>query len=584
MFWKKSIAFLKRQWRPVWAPLIFFGSFTVWMTWPLATRLGSSIIGPGSGDNWYYVWLIGWFQKTLFELKQNPLIVPFHNYPLGWNLAYTEITLANVIPALPISLLSNPTLAYNVILLLSFVLSGLVVYWWMAALTRSAAAGLVAGTLFAFAPYRLAHLYGHLPLMGTQYLALHFLGLHFLLQRRTLSGRYAALAGVGLGLAGLSSMYYLYMTLVVSAAYILGFVLIAERKALQRRAWWQNLLTMALIALPLIALATAPYLQLNAQGSTTGRSLYEVDLWSASPTDFFLPAPVHFLWGKWILTHFDRSAWIEQTLYIGAGTLLLVGAAVAVQKKTPEDAKLVKLLLFVSVCAMVLALGTTLHWFRDQVVFEIPEFIRPLLHRKLAPIPLPNYFLFKYLPFYNGMRTWMRYGIYANLFLAVLAGVGYARITSAFQGRAARSFALALTLVLIGLDFSTIPYPTVEVQARPVDTWLAAQPGDGAFVQFPISQSTQPEIVYATLVNNKPFLGMFYGAYLPKDFERIRPDLANFPSQKSVQILHDRGIKFVLVDSSQYQPWSMAKKQIETFGLREVHISDSQHVFEFSSP
>ena len=88
------------------------------MTWPLLTHLTTHVIGEKGGDNWYFVWLIGWFEKALFELKQNPLIVQFHNYPSGWNLAYSEITPATVLTALPISLLSSPVLAYNFVSLL----------------------------------------------------------------------------------------------------------------------------------------------------------------------------------------------------------------------------------------------------------------------------------------------------------------------------------------------------------------------------------------------------------------------------------------------------------------------------------
>ena len=202
------------------------------------------------GDNLYYVWLIGWFQKALLALHSNPLIVPTHNYPYGWNLAYTELTLANVIPVLPFSLFSNPIFAYNLALLLSFVLTGLFMYFWVSSLTKSRSAGLFAGTLFAFAPYRIAHAYGHMPLFGTQYLVLHFWGLSYLVRKRSLNWKYAALTGLGLGLAALSSMYYLYMTLVVSALFILVYVLLVERKLFFRSSFWKNGFAALLFSLP----------------------------------------------------------------------------------------------------------------------------------------------------------------------------------------------------------------------------------------------------------------------------------------------------------------------------------------------
>ena len=191
------------------AAVLFFSICTILITWPLAAHLRTSVIG-WPGDNWYYVWLIGWFQKAFFELKQNPLLVPLFNSPTGWSLAYAEITFSNVVIALPFSLMGGPVLGYNLVLLVSFVLSGFVVYRWIMSLTRSTAAGLVGGALFAFGPYRMAHAYGHLPLMGTQWLAVYFAGLYYLLQQRSVSWKYAGITGIGLGLAALSSLYYLF--------------------------------------------------------------------------------------------------------------------------------------------------------------------------------------------------------------------------------------------------------------------------------------------------------------------------------------------------------------------------------------
>lgn len=558
------------------------------MTWPLPTHLGTHVIGEKGGDNWYYVWLIGWFEKALFELKQNPLVVQFHNYPIGWNLAYSEITPATILTALPVSLISNPVLAYNFVSLLSFVLSGLIVYWWVNSLTKDPAAGLVSGTLFAFAPYRLAHVYGHLPLLGTQYLALHYAGLFFLLKQRSISWKYAAIAGIGLGLASLSSMYYLYMSLIVSAIIIVGYVLIAERQALVRGSFWKNLLASALIALPFVILAVYPYLRLGMQGNANHRLLSEVDGWSASLSDFFLPAPTQVIWGKWIQTHFDRSLWNEQTVYIGLIGLLLCGYALIHRMKAPNKAWIEKLLVLGIVCGMILSMGTSLHWFGQQVTINVPEILQGWIPKSKVPILLPNYFLFNFLPFYDGMRVWMRYGIYVNLFAAVLAGIGFSHLIQSIKVtnyRMISNLVLLITVVLIGIDFYLAPFPLSEVKARPVDHWLAAQSDEGAVVQFPIELSTQPELIYATLIHNKPFLGMYYGAYLPRAFQqRSYPILEKFPNKKSVRLIQEQGVEYILMDESKYVDWEGTKQAVELFGLSEIIKLGGQHVFKLVAP
>jgi hypothetical protein len=574
----------RNYWRSLWLPLLFFSLLTILATWPLAAHLRTSVIGINAGDNWYYVWLIGWFQKALFQYHQNPLIVQFQNYPLGWNLAYSEITLVNVVAALPASLLSGPILGYNFTILLTFILSGLFMFWWVKSLTGSMAAGLVAGTAFAYTPYRMAHIYGHLPLMGTQYLVLHFAGLYYLLKQRSFSWKYAAMAGVGLGLAALSSMYYLYLTAIISIIFVLTYLLVIERRALLRAAWWRNLLAFAAIAAPLILIAVFPYFQLNAQGSANHRPLDQVDVFSASPPDFVIPSPLHFLWGNWVNTHFDRSLWIEQTLYIGIVVLLLAGFAIIWRKKHAETWKSIVLFTIVAGAAAILAMGTTLHWFQEQVTIHLPPFLDFL---NLAPklhIYLPNYLLYKYLPFYNSMRAWMRYGIYTNLFLTVIAGIGFAQIERLIKRRSISLLFLTFTLLLIGIDFYSGPLSLSEVKPRPVDLWLGSQPGDGSYIQLPIYLNTSPPLVYGTLYNDKPFLGMFYGAYLPETYEREIPILAGFPDQASVDLLRSKNGKYILVEAAQYANWNETRREIKALGLIQTTRTYGQYVFEFNSP
>ena len=378
------------------------------------------------------------------------------------------------------------------------------------------------------------------------------------------------------------------MTLIVSVVFVVGYFLIGEHGAWRRLGLWRNLLAAALLALPFLLAATWPYFQLSLAGNGNHRSLAEVDVWSASPTDFILPAPVHFIWGNWIRSHFDRSLWIEQTLYIGVVTLLLLGSALLWRKHAPETAKTFGLLSWASAWAVILAMGTTLHWLGKRLDIDVPTFLLPILSRwhpgSQVPIPLPGFFLFLGMPFYNGMRVWIRYGVYVNLFAAVLAGIGYASLSKTVKRQSINNLLLLLTVALIGVDYYP-GFPVLsEVKPRPVDQWLAAQPGDGAVAQFPIGMSTEPTVIYGTLTHNKPLLGMFYGAYLPTDFARLMPELNNFPDEASLQLIRERGVQYVLVDSSKYSAWESTRKRIEKLGLSLVTIIGEEYVYRLSAP
>jgi hypothetical protein len=139
-------------------------------------------------------------------------------------------------------------------------------------------------------------------------------------------------------------------------------------------------------------------------------------------------------------------------------------------------------------------------------------------------------------------------------------------------------------LVLVFIDF----YPGVlkgfsVTQARPVDSWLAAQPNTGAVAQFPFDEESDQGQVYDTLVNQKPFLGGYFNANSPEQYARIQTVMATFPSQDSVDQLRQLGVTYVVVDSSQYRNFSTVDRKIQSLGLTLIaYVSEKQYVYRLS--
>ena len=99
-------------------------------------------------------------------------------YPFGGSLATLDHQLSNALLAAPVTLASgNPVLGHNVFLLTTFVLSGFTMFLLVRALTGSGAAGLVAGGIFAFAPFRMEQIV-HTPIMASFWLPLLLLATH----------------------------------------------------------------------------------------------------------------------------------------------------------------------------------------------------------------------------------------------------------------------------------------------------------------------------------------------------------------------------------------------------------------------
>src|SRR5262249_37173913 len=103
-------------------------------------------------------------------------------YPERHTLAYSETMLVPATIAAPLRALgAGPLLVYNLVFLSGFIVSGAGVALLGGWLTGNGAAGLAAGIVFAFLPYRIDH-YPHVQLQQTQCLPFAFWAFHRLLR------------------------------------------------------------------------------------------------------------------------------------------------------------------------------------------------------------------------------------------------------------------------------------------------------------------------------------------------------------------------------------------------------------------
>jgi hypothetical protein len=568
--------------KPSFLVFVYFMGMSIIMTYPLILKMGTAALGGGGGDGTYFIWLVAWYQKAIFQLRISPFFDPFLNYPQGWNLTTTDITPAMVALALPGSLLFNPTWGYNFAMLLSFILSGWSMYLWVKHLTGDRLAGLVAGTVFAFLPYRMVHFFvGHLNLAGTQWFPFYFWGLFDLLKQEKFSWKPVLMAGIAAGLIGLTSSYYIYMTILISGVFLLGFLIFRGYKRLKKAAFWKSLLAFGTLALILVGLSMFPFLRLNSQNGLASRSADYLNRYSASPTDFVIPSIKQFLWGKWIDNTFSPEIFQESTLYIGAVAFVL--AVIAwIKRRQLLHPELIGTAILVAAAGFVLSLGIQLHWL-GHVVVSLPRVLQGIFHRTDMPtIYFPAYYLFRYVPFFSKMRVMMRFGLFTLIFSSMMAGLGAYLLTKSASIKVKRCVGIGL-LLLVFIDFFPGTWNGFRLtQARPVDAWLETQPNIGAVAQFPFSEESSQGQVYDTLVYQKPFLGGNFNANSPEQYSRIQADMGTFPSQTSVDLLRQLGVTYVVVDSTQYGSFANVDSRIRALGLRLLHISEKQYVYGIS--
>ena len=587
---------------------------SVVLTYPLVRILGSGILGaPAPGDNFEYLYKVWWFKRALFDLQVSPFFNARMFHPFGYNVALSETTLSNTIAALPVTLFCGEVVAYNLTMLGSFVLSGLGMYLLVLHLTASRAAGLLSGIVFAFCPYRLAHLgAGHLPLMGTQWLPLLFLYLDWMVVNQRPGD--ALMAALFYSLGALSAWYYAYMFALAGVVYVL----------LRARPWkhhlWQArfgacVATFVLTCLLLVGPFAVPVSQVWKAGERP-QSLQYLDHFSASPLDFVYPNVMHPVWGQWLITRYPQNI-SESTLFVGVLPLLLALFALR-RKRRPGTA-----LAFCGLAAasVLLAMGTTLHWGNSTVYMPVPTQVERIftagmtvLTKRLAiyPIssyglrapgavylPLPTLLLYLYLPFFSAMRVWGRFGLLTLFGIAVLAGYGLKHLLNKPKpmdcpllqklfGRLAASpprriVGLLVAVALVMIEFAAFPYALgfCLVQARPVDNWLADQPGDFAIMEFPLSKAMSGRTLYAMRVHGKG-ISFGYGTFFPRAFNEKREVLEGFPSTDSVALLRDWGVRYVLLGSRSYgQAWPELEQQLSASPrLRHAVTLDDPAIYE----
>jgi hypothetical protein len=129
------------------------------MTWPALRTISQQLIGFNE-DVWIFFWNNWWFREALSS-GQNPFETGYLFYPTGASLVAHSNSFTSSFLALLLEPLSGPIAAYNLALLAGLWLGAMGMYLLVKDITEHTAASLLAGFVFAFAPYHLAQVLSH---------------------------------------------------------------------------------------------------------------------------------------------------------------------------------------------------------------------------------------------------------------------------------------------------------------------------------------------------------------------------------------------------------------------------------------
>ena len=183
-----------------------YAALTIVLTYPLVRRLAAHL--PNDlGDPVLNAWILAWDASRIRAGFRGIWDAPAF-FPYRHTLAYSENLIGVAIFTAPLQWIAgNPVLCYNAAFLGSFLLAGGGMYLLARELTDRRDAAFLAGLVFAFTPYRIAHL-AHLQMLMSGWMPLSLWALHRYLA--SWQWRHLWIAGACLVLQSLSNGYFMY--------------------------------------------------------------------------------------------------------------------------------------------------------------------------------------------------------------------------------------------------------------------------------------------------------------------------------------------------------------------------------------
>ncbi len=535
---------------------------TVALTYPLAFQLGAGG-RVDADDGLFSIWNVAWVARTIVadpaQLFDANIFYPHRNA-----LAFSEANLvAGLLAVPPYWLTRNPYTAHNTVVLLSFMLSVVGAYLLVRHLTGSRPAAAVSGVLFAFCPFVFARS-AHIQLLMTAGLPFSMLAFHRFAHRP--SAQRGGVLGLTLATTGLACGYYgLFAGLMVGVGII--FHAVTDR-LWTKRTYWTGLAVAVVTGGIVTGVCFLPYLEVNETHGTFVRTLEDARMYSADWRAYLAsPARVH----RWLLD------WIEvwdEVLFPGFLTLALAGVGlVAVTRGgragtrrsagSPDPAA-----RHGHAVALYALIGGLAGW------------------ASLGPSGGLYTLLFEVIPGFDMLRAPARLGIVVALSLAVLSGVGVARLA---RGRRAGWVATGLVVVAL-VELSSVPYPHYDAPRFPTAYQLLADLPSGPIAEFPhfnnrMDYSRHTYYMVGSTAHWHPLVNG-YSDLIPQDFRAEVDELAQFPTRRSLEILERHQTRYVLFHRRFYSDadWAALEARFGAWVARltPIHWDEDAWLFQIA--
>ena len=509
--------------------IALFALITVAMTYPQARYLPTHV--PQGDDALLSIWRLSWVAHAMHT---NPADLLNGNifYPERRTLAYTDAALLEGFAATPLIWSGlSPITVYNVIVLAAIALSGAAMWLYAFQLTGSPHAAVLAGIIFAFAPFRFDHL-AHLELQATMFLPLTLLWIERALDGGERRDVYAAAACF---VAQVYTGIYYAVFLTTALVFILPFRLKAMDPE-KRRALVRPAISAGLIATVIVL----PYLlaYVSNRDALGERDIKDVGLYSATLSNYLATPPGNLLHGWW-------SAGLglaERRLFPG---FIAIGlAAIGLAGVERRRATLVGL----GIAGLIISLG---------INTPIYEWLRALVVT------------------YRGLRAPARASLFVLFAIAGLAAFGWSRIEPRLKQW--KSAITAVVVVALLAEYATLLDTWLILPPKPprVYSWLADQPRS-VVIEFPLATADRLDFMYEGLymlgstVHWQPILNGYSG-FFPKSFLELTESERTFPDDRSIGYLKERGVDLIVIHGGFLTPDKLGQLTSGLLARPDIH-------------
>ncbi|MBU2025454.1 hypothetical protein KJ912_01820, partial [Patescibacteria group bacterium] len=374
----------------------FFLFYTLIFTLPVVFFLFSRI--PGKYADTFQVW-----GKT----------IGFHNLvsdrgvagALKWQLENFRWTPIETIGW--VQEIFSPKAGYNLSWLFSFFVAGLGMYFLVFYLTRNYLASLAAGVIFSFSPFHFSQAIS--TNIGTMhYEWLCFFVLYLFRFLRTLRIRDFLFMIVFIVIIAMTENQLLAFTLVFAFLFVLFFLAKNYRTLARPRFWLFSLGGILVLFVAVRFMFGGLFEVAHSQDNYLDPGSDQVKRYSTDAVDLFAPSAQHPLWGEkfhHLRQETEANSLGRQSNYIGY-TVLFLGLLSLFSLRRRAGVKL--FFLGVGVLFVVLSFGPYLHW-KGEI---------------MENLWMPYTFLYKYVPYWDIIRTVNRIYVVALLGFSVAAGFG----------------------------------------------------------------------------------------------------------------------------------------------------------------